>query len=377
MTMDEVNERFPLTKYKAWRSNRENQGLSTAGGISSRPASIKAVETGIQPSEPVSTPTPTTAPAPAEESAEASKAPTLPPLFVHQQDTVTSSSGAAPSGAQTSTFGSDAPWARSSLNEKQPDPDKAKIETGASQDSPPGRPSATDTDDDDDDDDPIRTAAPPELLASPGDTCAICLDTLDEDDDVRGLTCGHAFHAGCVDPWLTSRRACCPLCKADYYVPKPRPEGDVTSETPGRRQAGLRLNLPASPPMVWSPRNGSSLFRPRAPSGPDNAAGSPDGRSQPHTPVFSPARRHSSFMAVLQQSDRPRRPSQEAPQVSTQDTAQQPQSDSSRQSQVRNWASGLRSINLFRRGRRDEAATNPAPSPIPTPAQLEEGTAAR
>jgi hypothetical protein len=39
---------------------------------------------------------------------------------------------------------------------------------------------------------------------------------------VRGLTCGHAFHAACIDPWLTTRRACCPLCKADYYTPKPR-----------------------------------------------------------------------------------------------------------------------------------------------------------
>jgi predicted component of type VI protein secretion system len=56
-----------------------------------------------------------------------------------------------------------------------------------------------------------------------GDTCAICIDTLEDDDEVRGLTCGHAFHAACIDPWLTTRRASCPLCKADYHVPKPRP----------------------------------------------------------------------------------------------------------------------------------------------------------
>jgi len=66
--------------------------------------------------------------------------------------------------------------------------------------------------DDEDDDDHIHTAVPPELLTNPGDSCAICIDTLEEDDDIRGLTCGHAFHAGCLDPWLTSRRACCPLC---------------------------------------------------------------------------------------------------------------------------------------------------------------------
>jgi hypothetical protein len=104
------------------------------------------------------------------------------------------------------------------------------------------------TDDDDDDDEHINAALPPELLTTPGDTCAICIDTLEDDDDVRGLTCGHAFHAGCVDPWLTSRRACCPLCKADYYTPKPRPqdqEGDGRSPTSNLDpQSNTRMNLP-------------------------------------------------------------------------------------------------------------------------------------
>jgi len=71
----------------------------------------------------------------------------------------------------------------------------------------------TTSEDDDDDDDHIHTAIPPELITNPGDSCAICIDTLEQDDDIRGLTCGHAFHAGCLDPWLTSRRACCPLAK--------------------------------------------------------------------------------------------------------------------------------------------------------------------
>src|SRR5690348_4185264 len=47
MTMEEVNEKFPLKKYKAWRSSRAQEGLPTAGGIAtttSRPASIKNEE---------------------------------------------------------------------------------------------------------------------------------------------------------------------------------------------------------------------------------------------------------------------------------------------------------------------------------------------
>jgi hypothetical protein len=92
------------------------------------------------------------------------------------------------------------------------------------------------------------------MLDVPGDTCAICLDTLDDDDDVRGLTCGHAFHGSCVDPWLTSRRACCPLCKADYYVPKVR-AGDGQAEGEGvTRRGGLQ-----PPPNAWIGQGG---FRP-------------------------------------------------------------------------------------------------------------------
>jgi len=86
-------------------------------------------------------------------------------------------------------------------------------------------------DEDEEDEERIQTAIPAEQLPDPGDACAICIDTIDDDDDIRGLTCGHAFHASCVDPWLTSRRACCPLCKADYYVPKPRPEGAEANAT--------------------------------------------------------------------------------------------------------------------------------------------------
>jgi len=75
---------------------------------------------------------------------------------------------------------------------------------------------------------------------------------LEEDDDIRGLTCGHAFHAGCLDPWLTSRRACCPLCKADYYVQKPRPEAEVVdADRTGRRRAD-RTNMPQAPQSAWT-----------------------------------------------------------------------------------------------------------------------------
>lgn len=48
-------------------------------------------------------------------------------------------------------------------------------------------------------------------------SCAICLDLLEDESLVRGLVCGHVFHSDCLDPWLTKRRACCPMCKRDYF----------------------------------------------------------------------------------------------------------------------------------------------------------------
>ncbi|PYI16157.1 hypothetical protein BO99DRAFT_445587 [Aspergillus violaceofuscus CBS 115571] len=160
MSMDEVNERFPLVKYKAWRSSRADEGLSTAGGIAASVAGDYNLEDG------------------------------------HGRFTRSFAAPAAPT---------------SQLN------DNLQLE------------SAPTDEDEDDIGNQIRTAIPAELLANPGDTCAICLDSIEDDDDIRGLTCGHAFHASCVDPWLTGRRACCPLCKADYYVPKPRAETRETA----------------------------------------------------------------------------------------------------------------------------------------------------
>ncbi|EDK36802.2 hypothetical protein PGUG_00900 [Meyerozyma guilliermondii ATCC 6260] len=57
-------------------------------------------------------------------------------------------------------------------------------------------------------------------------TCAICLEVLENDDIVRGLLCGHVYHAECLDPWLTKRRACCPTCKRDYFF---KAESGITS----------------------------------------------------------------------------------------------------------------------------------------------------
>lgn len=226
MTMDEVNERFPLVKYKAWRASREIDGLPANGGIqapNSRPQSLKgddndiAITVGVSPgTSPIDNQQQINAPA-SYSSTSVQHAETL----VTQSEKKTSGDLELSGVPLNAASGADTRDARQSL-------DKPVQQVHA-------------LEDDKNDDGHIHTALPARLLPSPGDSCAICLDAIEDDDDIRGLTCGHAFHASCVDPWLTSRRACCPLCKADYYTPKPRSDAvEVSNVERSRRRPTTR-----------------------------------------------------------------------------------------------------------------------------------------
>lgn len=244
MTMDEVNERFPLTKYKTWVANRASEGLPTSGGVTappSRAASVAEVE-GVEPSSPVGT----------KHSIN-----TRPATATSNRDEATPSS---PAHTLRGGYG-DRKSMDAVIAEKTPATTEERKEELHHLEEVPTRASTIDNkniatvedaEEDDDEDDHIHTAVPPELLNNPGDSCAICIDSLEEDDDVRGLTCGHAFHASCLDPWLTSRRACCPLCKADYFTPKPRPEGEPEPERHSRRAHASRANMPQQPQSTWT-----------------------------------------------------------------------------------------------------------------------------
>ncbi|KAG7660865.1 uncharacterized protein J8A68_005682 [[Candida] subhashii] len=73
-------------------------------------------------------------------------------------------------------------------------------------------------------------------------TCAICLDQIEDDEIVRGLICGHVFHAECLDPWLTKRRACCPMCKRDYLFKRDRVGGNDTASDNNNEDANSNEN---------------------------------------------------------------------------------------------------------------------------------------
>ncbi|KAF9265344.1 hypothetical protein L218DRAFT_1075924 [Marasmius fiardii PR-910] len=48
--------------------------------------------------------------------------------------------------------------------------------------------------------------------------CLICLDDYEAEDDVRVLTCKHAFHMNCVDKWLQEGKNNCPACRGAGVV---------------------------------------------------------------------------------------------------------------------------------------------------------------
>ena len=227
MTVDEVNERFPTVKYKTWQAQREAAGLPSEGGIKTEPSSRAP---SIRHVEPV--------PRLAAAGARDGRAGGDEDGAANAADRISSDVRApSPTGKETA-----APSASSApvLDDDKSAKDKrlsdvSELERGKDQDQ--GRDPDRDRDhhdDDDEDEDEHMEPVPADLLKSVGDSCAICLDNIEDDDDIRGLTCGHAFHAACLDPWLTSRRACCPLCKKDYYVPKPRPDADAQPPSPDR-----------------------------------------------------------------------------------------------------------------------------------------------
>ncbi|KAI5467313.1 hypothetical protein BGZ63DRAFT_334594, partial [Mariannaea sp. PMI_226] len=304
MTMDEVNDKFPMMKYKTWVSDRAKEGLPTAGGVSVSPSRANSLR----------------------------DADGIVPDFTKDRD----STDERPSSSAATPAKKDKPKetpTQSNENGQTSEPQSGNEISEA----PLHRISSEDSDDEQ-----IDGALPPECLEAPGDSCAICIDTLEDDDDVRGLTCGHAFHAVCVDPWLTSRRACCPLCKADYYVPKPRPapEGDAAGNgTSLDPRNNTRLNLPTGLRGVFFRHFGRQTYRPE--NGP-----------QPGD------RRAAARAARL-------RP--EAQETENQVAKNQPTqaSNGGRISSVR---------NVFRFGRRSNEQTNETPAAEVTPSQLESGT---
>ncbi|PGG99546.1 hypothetical protein AJ79_08483, partial [Helicocarpus griseus UAMH5409] len=47
--------------------------------------------------------------------------------------------------------------------------------------------------------------------------CILCYEDLRRDMKFRELPCRHIFHQPCVDTWLLTRDASCPMCRRTFY----------------------------------------------------------------------------------------------------------------------------------------------------------------
>ncbi|BFZ55965.1 hypothetical protein PYCC9005_003006 [Savitreella phatthalungensis] len=237
MTQEEVDDRFPLQTYKNWRADRERAGLSTAGGVASVDADDAQQARDLLNGKAPSVRAPSR-PASLHGAALPSPAADRPGSIyevgsggeqeilvdgrrqdltvvgrVDSQQAVEGISHASPSkGTLTTSHRA----ANPSMDSRRSTEDRS-VQQRRREDE-----DAEDEEEDDAVEANLADDVPqhlPDDIAS-GDNCAICIDTLEDEDQIRGLSCGHAFHGTCVDVWLTTRRAICPLCKRDFYVRK-------------------------------------------------------------------------------------------------------------------------------------------------------------
>lgn len=239
MTVDEVNEQFPMMKYRSWAAERTREGLPTPGGVSvpaSRGSGTRDTNCIVL-----------------DISSKGRQSPEQrrPSDVADNSTTATLSERVGNKDVEKTEPGT-----------KQPaNPSQTSGTQETSSQEQPGGPNGNDSDEDG----PMDAMPPPECPSTPGDTCAICISTLEDDNDVRALICGHVFHAVCVDLWLTSRRACCPLCNRNCAL-KPKPDRQGSSDA--ANNLSLRennvLNLPGAPRGAWLRGSSSNLLRQRS-----------------------------------------------------------------------------------------------------------------
>lgn len=91
------------------------------------------------------------------------------------------------------------------------------------------------------------------------ETCPICLVEYEDGDEVRTLSCGHDFHKGCVDEWLSGHTSC-PGCRQNFSnstsdtIPTDANENDLAEENYDPTWENLRRSVWGEAPAFISPQ---------------------------------------------------------------------------------------------------------------------------
>lgn len=93
------------------------------------------------------------------------------------------------------------------------------------------------------------------------------------DAQLRNLPCQHAFHAGCITPWLTERQRTCPMCKNSVTTSPASPSSASTAVAaaapltaraePAAQGAQAAPASPGSNAPFWDATRGGPFWDPR------------------------------------------------------------------------------------------------------------------
>ncbi len=82
--------------------------------------------------------------------------------------------------------------------------------------------------------------------------CPLCTDAYESSDKVPcGLACGHVFHQGCIENWVSEKKAkkyICPMCRRTLFAAfthntEQRRQMLIRSAINGARQQGVRSDI--------------------------------------------------------------------------------------------------------------------------------------
>lgn len=115
------------------------------------------------------------------------------------------------------------------------------------------------------------------------ETCPICLDDFEDNEKLRVLLCGHAYHCKCIDPWLLKTRRVCPICKRK--VLPGRDDSSDSDDDDGPGPSRLASASERTPLLVQDGESGMSVGNSTFYGAYDRSDSPPDGSANPTPPM--------------------------------------------------------------------------------------------